>query len=65
MNIKKSLSIALAQTELSRNDIANRMGVTKQMISHWSTSGRMQTRRLDDLASALGYKTSEFIALGE
>ena len=65
MNFGKSLKVALATKEMKQKEFGQLIGVSPQQISNWVSSGSISNRNLDTVASGLGMKLSEFIALGE
>lgn len=65
MNFGKALKVALAKKEMKQKEFGEVIGVSPQQISNWVSTGSISNRNLDCVASGLGMKLSEFIALGE
>ena len=65
MNTGKSLKMALVIKERNQQWLADELGVKKQMVSYWSQGTSMKSEVIENISSVLGYKPSEFIALGE
>ena len=66
MDLGKSIKIALINKEMSQSELAERLQVSEQYISNLATGSRFPGRnQIERLADVLGYKVSEFIALGE
>lgn len=63
MNLKKALKIALAQKGMTYIELAEKMGVTKARL--YNLKENSNTSSIQAIASSLGMKVSEFIALGE
>lgn len=66
MNIGKAINVALAQREMSRQDLSEKANVTRPYLSN-VINGKMHPKitTVERLAKAMGYSASEFIALGE
>ena len=65
MNLAKSMKIALAQKEIRQTDLAEKLGVSDQLISRWAIKGTISPSNLELLCAELGMPVSEFVALGE
>ena len=66
INLDKSFSVALAMRGMTKKQLAEDMGVSKGLITNTANKrGSMSVYKLDDAAALLGFKFSEFIALGE
>lgn len=65
MNTGKSIKIALAIREKTPQWLADELEVTKQAVSHLINNTAMSGTNINKVAKTLGYKSSEFIALGE
>lgn len=66
LDTSKALRIALAQRNMSRKELAERIGITQNHMSRLSTGSVMiQGETLNKIAAALLMKASEFLALGE
>jgi len=65
VNIGKSISIALAQKEMQKKDLAQALGVTPATISNLVKSSACSGKALDNLCEVFEMKASDFIALGE
>ena len=65
MNLKKSISVALAIQELTRDELAEKMGVSRARVYAIAQQKAAKHETLEKVAKALGLKVSEFIALGE
>lgn len=65
MNLKKSITFAVAHKEMSMADLAEKMGVHINQIYNWRRSGTIRQSHLEKMCEALDMKVSEFIALGE
>ena len=64
MNVKKSILICLANNNMSRQELADELGITKQGLSLIITKNRCSTPMLEDLAAAFKLKVHSFIRLG-
>lgn len=65
MDINKSVKRACALKWLSQAEAADAAGMHQTQLSKITSNGSCQTRILERIAAGLGYKVSEFIALGE
>jgi len=66
MDLGKSIKIALINRGMTQSELAERLGVSDGYISNLATGSRFPGRnQIEKLANELGYKVSEFIALGE
>jgi len=65
MNLKKSISVALALRSMNRVELAAIMGISRQRVYAISNQKRIEIETLIALAKAFDMKVSEFIALGE
>ena len=65
MNIGKSIKVALATRETNQSELAPVIGIRQERISKIQNSGKCNIESLEKIATGLGYKMSEFIALGE
>ena len=66
MNIPKSLRVAMAYKGINQSELAKKASLSTTTIS-FIINGKSSVNadRLERICNALGYKTSEFIALGE
>lgn len=66
LDTSKALRVALAQRNMSRKELAERIGVTQNHMSRLAVGTVMiQGDTLNKIAAALQMKASEFLALGE
>lgn len=65
MNAAKSMKIALAQQGLNQTQLAAKAGITQPSISGLANRANWNAESLQKIATALGMKVSEFVALGE
>lgn len=65
MNVGKSLKVGLAKRGISQTALAEKMGVHLQWVNKLANSESAAQATVVSLASALDYKVSEFVALGE
>lgn len=65
MNLEKSFNVALAQRDMKKKDLAEKMKVTPSYITQVTKNGALSVAKLQELSEALGYKVWEFIKLGE
>ncbi len=65
MNIKKSINVALAKKQITRQELASLMGISRTRVYAIAQQKGVQHETISALASALDMKVSEFIALGE
>jgi len=65
MNIRKSISVALAQKDINRVQLAEIMGVSRQRVYAIALQKSVRRETIMKLAAAFDMKVSEFIALGE
>lgn len=62
----KALRIALAQKNMTRKDLAEAVGLSQNQVSRLATGSQtIQGETLNNIATAVGMKSSEFLALGE
>lgn len=66
MNLGKSLRLAMVQRDMSQQQVADDVRVSRTYISN-ICRGRAKVSQdlLERLAASVGYSVSEFIALGE
>lgn len=66
MNIPKSIRVALAKQDMTRQQLAERTGVHETNISKM-VNGKygISADQVEGFAKAFGMKVSEFVALGE
>lgn len=65
MHSGKSLKIALITRDRSQTWLAEKMGVTSQVVSNLCNRDSMNMKTLEKVSALLEYKPSEFVALGE
>lgn len=65
MNVGKSLKVALAKKGLRQNELAEKIGVTRQWIGRLANSQRAGMGSIEMLAEAFDMKPIEFLSLGE
>lgn len=65
MNLKKSITIALAHKEMSMTELAEKLGVHINQVYTWRRVGTIRQSHLEKMCEVLNMKVSEFIALGE
>lgn len=65
MNLKRSLNMALAMSDMNQNDLAAKIKVTTTWLSMLKNQTSCTTDTLEKLSSAFGMSVSEFVALGE
>lgn len=65
MNLSKSLKIALVKADKSQAQLADDLGVKRQVVNRWANTGNMTKETLETLADYFDMKPSEFVALGE
>lgn len=65
MNIKKSLTIALAQRNMKKQELAEALNVDPRQVSMWQSRNSTTLAMMQAISSTLDMKLSEFIALGE
>jgi len=65
VNLSKSLKIALVKADKSQAQLAEDLGIKRQVVNRWANSGNMTKETLEMLADYFGMKPSEFVALGE
>lgn len=63
MNIKKALKTALAQREMTYIELAEKMGLTVHRL--YGLKENTSSKSIQEIATALDMKFSEFVALGE
>lgn len=62
----KALRVALAQRNMTRKDLAEAVGLSQNQVSRLATGIQtIQGDTLNNIAAAVGMKSSEFLALGE
>lgn len=62
----KALRVALAQKNMTRKDLAEAVGLSQNQVSRLATGSQtIQGDTLNNIAAAVGMKSSEFLALGE
>jgi len=65
MNIGKSIRVALAKKEMSQQDLAKKMEVSKPYVSQLAGRAHAGMGTVVLLADAFNMKVSEFLELGE
>lgn len=65
MNIGKSIKVALAKKEMTQQDLAEKMNVSKPYVSQLAGKAHAGMGTVVLLADAFGMKVSEFVDLGE
>ena len=65
MNIGKSIRLALAERDMQKQELAEKMGVTRTTITNLLNSTTCAGSRINDLCGIFDMKASDFIALGE
>lgn len=65
MNIGKSIKVALAKKEMSQQDLAEKMKVSKPYVSQLAGKAHAGMGTVVLLAEAFSMKVSEFLELGE
>jgi len=65
MNLGKSLTVAMAMKELSANDLADKMGCSRQYISQMKNSNNWSGATISKFSHHLDIVASEFVKLGE
>ena len=65
MNIGKSIKVALAMKGIKQKDLAEKMGRHHVYISQLCNKEKVGSKAIESVASALGMKVSELVALGE
>lgn len=66
MNIGKSITLGLAHREMSLRELCDKTGLKSSNVSSMKNNRRdAVASKLKIIAGGLGYKVSEFIALGE
>ena len=65
MNLKKSMTMAMAITGIQNKQIAGELSTTPQQVSSWCIKGAISQVSIIKLAQVFDMKVSEFIALGE
>lgn len=65
MNVQKSINVALAKKQMTRQELAERMGVTRTRVYAIAQQKAVRHETIRRIADALDMKASEFIALGE
>lgn len=65
VDVAKSIQICLIRRGWSKTELAERMGVSKQIVSHWCSKPDCDGKRLAKLAQVFDMSVSDFIAEGE
>jgi transcriptional regulator with XRE-family HTH domain len=66
MDIERSLRLSIAYRNITQKELAANVGITEGYLSRIKHGHEVPNlEMLKRLSTALGYKTSEFIALGE
>ena len=65
MDVGKSVRIAMASEGINQTRLAERIGITRQSVSHICKQKTANSKYIDRLAKAFDMKASDFIALGE
>lgn len=65
MDLAKSLRIVLAQRGMQQKDLAEQVGVSKQIVSLWTNTGNISRVNLELICKTFEMNVSEFVALGE
>jgi len=65
MDIRKSINVAVAQKGITKTDLADNLGVSRQRVYSLARQKSVRHETIERLATALDMKVSEFIALGE
>ena len=65
INIKKSIKVGCAIREMNQTELAELCDVNQPHISYITRVNSCGLLMIDKMAKALGYTSSEFIALGE
>lgn len=65
MNLRKSINLACAHRGVKKAYTAEKAQTSPSHLSRIIKANRCSTDTLEKIAKALGYKVSEFIALGE
>lgn len=65
MNIGKSIRVALAQKDMTKTDLAAKLGIHLTGISQFSNRECVKSETIQKLANVFEMKVSEFVALGE
>lgn len=65
MDLGLSLKIALARKKMTQTELANDLGVSRQIVTRWVITGNMPKSKMAELAEYFEMKPSEFVALGE
>jgi len=65
MDLGLSLKIALAKSKKSQAQLADDLGLKRQAVNRWATTGSMTKDTIEVLANYFGMKPSEFVSLGE
>lgn len=65
MNTGKALTVAIAMKEMSRQQLADKMGISVITLRAMCRARSATTDTMKRAADAMGMKTSELIALGE
>lgn len=65
MNVGKSIKVAMAKREMSQQDLAAKLKVSKPYVSQLAGKEHAGMGTVVILADAFDMKVSEFVALGE
>lgn len=65
MNIKKSVKLALIESDKRQTWLAGEMGLTDSALSSLLVTNRPNAGAIEKMAKAFNMKVSEFVALGE
>lgn len=65
MNVGKSIKVALAKKEMTQQDLAAKMAVSRPYVSQLAGKEHAGMGTVVLLACAFDMKVSEFVALGE
>ena len=65
MDLSKSLRVALANSNMQKKVLAEKVGTSQQQVSNWLRSGNIKQSSLSYIAAVFNMTVSEFIALGE
>lgn len=65
MNVGKSIKVALVKKEMSQQDLAEKLNVSKPYVSQLAGKAHAGMGTVVLLADAFDMKVSEFVKLGE
>lgn len=65
MDIGKSIRLAIAEKNITRAKLAEKLGCGRPNVTQMCTTGKVRSETLKRLADVFEMKVSEFIALGE